>query len=456
MAREVPDDMTIRSRNDVVAWFEDGSKTRAQFRIGTEHEKTPFFRADRRPVPYDGQNGIHAILEGMEGLLGWEPIWDGGSIIGLYDVRQDGPGGAISLEPGGQFELSGAPVETIHQTCSELQAHLMQVKQIADPLGIGFLSLGHSPVWTRAETPVMPKSRYHTMVRVLPRADERGLDMMFRTCTVQANLDYASEADMVLKLRVALALQPIATALFANSPFTEGKPNGFLSMRSEIWRHTDPRRGGMLPFVFEEGMGFDRYVDYAIDLPIYFLKRGSYYHEVGGATFRDLIEGRVPGFSATMADWTIHLSTIFPEVRLKRYLETRGADAGPRDMIAALPALFAGLLYDDGVLDQAWQMVKDWSAEERQSLRDAVPREGLKATLRNRSARDISRDVLALAHEGLARRARKDERGQDERIYLAPLDDIVESGRTRAEILLDRFHGSWRGSVDPVYDEMAY
>lgn len=456
MAREIPDETILRSRDDVVAWFEAGCKPKDRFRVGTEHEKTPFFRTDRRPVPYDGARGIHSLLDGMEGLLGWEPIWDGGAIIGLYDVRPDAPSGAISLEPGGQFELSGAPVETIHQTCAELQAHLSQVKEVADPLGIGFLSLGFSPIWTLAETPVMPKSRYHTMVRVLPKADSRGLDMMFRTCTVQANLDYATEADMVQKYRLAIALQPIATALFANSPFTEGKPNGFLSYRSEIWRHTDPQRGGMIPFIFEPGMGFEAYADYVLDLPIYFLKRGSYYHEVGGRSFRDLIEGRIPGFSATLADWTIHLSTIFPEVRLKRYLETRGADAGPREMISALPALFVGLLYDDGVLDQAWQMVKDWSAQERQALRDDVPRLGLKATIRNRSVRDIARDTLALAREGLERRRHVDERGSDETVYLAPLEEIVDSGRTRAEVLLERYHGPWRGNLDPIFEEMAY
>lgn len=456
MARDVTDRTPIGSRDELVAWFEAGNKPRDAFRLGTEHEKFPFYRDTRQPVPYEGPRGIRALLEGMEGLLGWEPIWDGEAIIGLYDVTG---GGAISLEPGGQFELSGAPVESVHQTCAELQAHLMQVKTIADPLGIGFLALGHSPLWSLADTPVMPKGRYRIMANYMPKVGTRGLDMMFRTSTVQVNLDFASEADMVAKLRVSLALQPLATALFANSPFTEGRLNGMLSMRSEIWRDTDNARAGMMPFAFEDGMGFEAYVDYALEVPMYFVKRGATYHDVAGASFRDLLEGRLtqlPGERATMSDWANHLSTIFPEVRLKRYLEMRGADAGPRDMLAALPALFVGLLYDDAALDQAWQMVKDWSAEERQALRDAVPQIGLSATIRNRSLREIGRDVLALSREGLARRAMLDERGLDETVYLAPLQAIVDSGRTRAQDLIDCYDGPWRGNVDPVFDEMAY
>ena len=353
MARDVVDETPIRSRDELVEWIAKGEKPETKFRVGTEHEKVPFRLADNSPVSYDGPRGIRALLEGMQGMLGWEPIMEGENIIGLYDVTH---GGAISLEPGGQFELSGAPVDTIHQTCAELHAHLAQVKELADPLGLGFLSIGMSPKWTREQTPVMPKGRYKIMRDYMPKVGSLGLDMMFRTATVQANLDFSSEADMVKKLRVSLALQPLATALFANSPFTDGKPNGFLSMRSEIWRDTDNARAGMLPFAFEDGMGYERYVDYALDVPMYFLKRGDTYHDVTGASFRDLLAGdfaKKPGEVAYISDWANHLSTIFPEVRLKRYLEMRGADAGDRRMLTALPALFVGIFYHRPALDES-------------------------------------------------------------------------------------------------------
>jgi len=456
MARDQIDPTFITSRDELVAWFEAGSKPVESFRIGTEHEKFPFRRADLSPVPYEGPDGIRALLEGMQLLLGWEPIMEDGRIIGLFDVTG---GGAISLEPGGQFELSGAPLETIHQTCSELHAHLAQVRQVAEPLGLGFLGLGMSPKWTLAETPVMPKGRYDIMTRYMPKVGSRGLDMMYRTSTVQVNLDFSSEADMVHKLRVSLALQPIATALFANSPFTEGKPNGFVSARSEIWRDTDNSRAGMLPWAFDPGMGFERYVDYALDVPMYFVKRGDHYHDVAGASFRDLLAGQLPqlpGERATVADWANHLSTIFPEVRLKRYLEMRGADSGPTGRICALPSFWVGLLYDEQSLDAAWELVKHWTAEERQSLRDDVPREGLKARIRNRSVLEVARDVLALADAGLARRAKVNLFGDDERIHLAPLLRVVEDEATLAEALLAKFHGSWGGRVDPVFAEFAY
>jgi glutamate--cysteine ligase len=456
MARDQIDPTAISSRDELVAWFEAGCKPVEKFRIGTEHEKFPFRRADLSPVAYDGPNGIRALLEGMQALLGWEPILEEGRIIGLLDVTG---GGAISLEPGGQFELSGAPLETIHQTCSELHAHLAQVRQVADPLGVGFLGLGMSPKWTLAETPVMPKGRYAIMTRYMPKVGSRGLDMMYRTSTVQVNLDFSSEADMVRKLRIGLALQPIATALFANSPFTEGKPNGFLSMRSEIWRDTDNDRAGMLPFAFEEGMGFERYVDYALDVPMYFIKRGDHYHDVAGASFRDLMAGKLPqlpGERASVSDWANHLSTIFPEVRLKRYLEMRGADSGPTGRICALPSFWTGLLYDSENLDAAWELAKGWSAEERQALRDAVPREGLAATIAGRTVHEVARDVVALADAGLQRRGRLNWIGDDERIHLAPIRGVVEEKASLAEKLLAKYHGEWAGSVDPAFTEFAY
>jgi glutamate--cysteine ligase len=456
MARDVVDLTPIESRDELVAWFEKGAKPRTRFRIGTEHEKFAFTIDGNNPVPYDGQRSIHALLVGMQHLLGWEPIMDGPNIIGLADVTG---GGAISLEPGGQFELSGAPVETIHQTASELMAHLAQLREIARPLGIGFLGLGMSPKWTRAQTPAMPKSRYKIMTAYMPKVGTLGLDMMYRTCTVQTNLDFSSEADMVKKLRVSLALQPVATALFANSPFTEGKPNGFLSFRSEVWRDTDNQRAGMLPFAFEPGMGFERYVDYALDVPMYFVKREDEYIDVSGLSFRDLLAGKLPGhhnLRATLSDWVNHVSTIFPEVRLKRYMEMRGSDAGPWRRLPALPAFWVGILYDDAMLDAAFDIVKDWSAEERQKLRDDVPRAGFAAKIRDRTLLDLSRETLALAEAGLQRRKRLDHDGRDETRYLVPLQEFVARGITPAEELLEKYHGPWGKSVEPVFGEYAY
>ncbi|MGZ5895309.1 MAG: glutamate--cysteine ligase [Xanthobacteraceae bacterium] len=456
MARDQIDMTPVESRDELVAWFAEGAKPRDQFRIGTEHEKFGFTRAGHRPVPYEGPRGIEALLNGMRHLLGWEPIMEGDNIIGMFDVTG---GGAISLEPGGQFELSGAPVETVHQTHSELMAHLAQVREVATPLGIGFLGIGMTPDWTRADMPKMPKGRYRIMTNYMPKVGKFGLDMMYRTCTVQTNLDFHSEADMVKKLRVSLALQPGGTALFANSPFPEGKPNGFLSFRSEIWRDTDNQRAGMLPWAFEHGMGYERWVDYALDVPMYFVKRGDKYIDVAGQSFRDLLAGKLPGLPgerATISDWANHVSTIFPEVRLKRYLEMRGSDGGPWRTLPALPAFWVGLLYDDTALDAAWDLVKDWNAAERQQLRDDVPRLGFKATIRGRSLLDLSRDTLALSRAGLRKRNRRDRSGADETVYLTPLDEIVARGKTRAEEMLEKYNGPWRGTVDPVYEEYAY
>src|SRR5436190_9155820 len=394
MARDVVDLTPSESRDELVAWFAEGAKPKAQWRAGTEHEKFAFTADTHEPVLYEGRRSIRSLLIGMQHLLGWEPITDGGNIIGLADVTG---GGAISLEPGGQFELSGAPVETVHQTANELMAHLAQLREVARPLGIGFLGIGMTPSWSRADMPVMPKGRYKIMTNYMPKVGKLGLDMMYRTCTVQTNLDFSSEADMVKKLRVSLALQPVATAMFANSPFTEGKPNGLLSFRSEIWRDTDPDRSGMLPWAFESGMGFERWADYALDVPMYFIKRGDRYIDVAGQSFRDLLAGRLaslPGERATLSDWANHVSTIFPEVRLKRYLEMRGADSGPWRRLPALPAYWVGLLYDDASLDAAWDLVKDWTAEERQNLRDQVPRLAFDATIRNRKILDLARQTL--------------------------------------------------------------
>jgi glutamate--cysteine ligase len=456
MARDQVDMTPIESRDELVAWLEAGCKPQADFRIGTEHEKFPFTLGWHAPVPYEGPRGIQALLNGMQILLGWEPILDRDNIIGLYDVTG---GGAISLEPGGQFELSGAPVKTVHQTCTELQAHLAQLREVARPLGIGFLGLGMAPTWTRDEIPIMPKRRYDIMRRYMPKVGTLGLDMMLRTCTVQTNLDFESEVDMVKKLRVSLALQPIATALFANSPFTEGKPNDLLSYRSEIWRDTDNDRAGMLPWAFENGMGFERYVDYALDVPMYFVKRGDEYIDVAGLSFRDLLAGKLkqlPGERATLSDWSNHLTTIFPEVRLKRYIEMRGADSGPWRKLPALPAFWVGLLYDDTSLDAAWDLAKGWTSEQRQALRDAVPKQGLSAQIGGRSVHDIARECIALARAGLQRRARLDREGDDETQYLDPVEEVVKRGKTPAEELLEKFHGTWNGNVDAVFTEYAF
>ncbi len=456
MARDQIDMRPIEKRDELVAWLAAGCKPKADFRIGTEHEKFVFTTDGHNPVPYDEPRGIRALLEGMKLLLGWEPIMEGENIIGLFDVTG---GGAISLEPGGQFELSGAPVETVHQMCRELRAHLAQVHEVAQPLGIGFLGMGMTPKWSRADMPMMPKGRYRIMTDYMPKVGKLGLDMMYRTCTVQTNVDFSSEADMVKKLRVSLALQPVGTALFANSPFTEGKPNGFLSFRSEIWRDTDPARSGMLPWAFESGMGFERWVDYALDVPMYFVKRGDKYIDVAGQSFRDLMAGKLaslPGEHATISDWANHLSTIFPEVRLKRYLEMRGSDSVPEKRLASLPAFWTGILYDDASLDAAWDRVKDWTAEERQKLRDDVPTLGFKAEIRGVSVQELARQTLEISRAGLARRNRKGRAGNDETQYLAPLEESVARGITPAEELLEKFHGLWNGSVEPIFSEYAY
>jgi glutamate--cysteine ligase len=456
MARDQDDMTPIETRDEMVAWLAAGEKPRERFRIGTEHEKFAFTLAHHAPVPYQGTCSIRALLEGMQSLLGWEPIMEGPHIIGLSDVTG---GGAITLEPGGQIELSGAPVATVHRTCSELMAHLAQLREVAEPLGIGFLGLGMTPNWSRSEVPTMPKGRYRIMTAYMPKVGSLGLDMMYRTCTVQANLDFSSEADMVKKLRVSLALQPVATALFANSPFTAGKPNGFLSFRSEIWRDTDPDRSGMLPWAFEPGMGYERWTDYALDVPMYFVKRGSRYIDVSGRSFRDLLAGKLaecPGERATVSDWANHLSTIFPEVRLKRYLEMRGADTGRWARLPSLTAFWVGLLYDDACLDAAWDIVKGWTAEERQKLRDDVPRLGFRAAIRGRDLLTIARETLTLVRAGLARRKKFDPYGADETRYLKPLEELADLSETPAEELLRKFYGEWGGSVDPVFQEYAY
>ena len=428
-----------------------GEKPRERWRIGTEHEKLVYRTADHAAPSYDEPGGIRDLLLAMR-EFGWEPVEEGGKVIAL-----SGNDGAVSLEPAGQLELSGAPLENLHQTCAETGRHLQQVKAIGERTGTAFLGLGMWPDKTREELPIMPKGRYDIMLRHMPRVGSMGLDMMLRTCTIQTNLDYSSEADMAQKFRVSLALQPLATALFANSPFTEGKPNGYLSYRSHIWSDTDGARTGMLPFVFEDGFGYERYVDYMLDVPMYFVFREGKYIDAAGLSFRDFLKGElsvVPGELPRLSDWTDHLSTAFPEVRLKSFLEMRGADGGPWNKICALPALWVGLLYDQTALDAAWDLVKGWDMAGREELRNAVPKLGLHAPLPGGGKlKDIAAEVLAIARAGLTARGRVNSAGDNETGYLAPLDEIVASGMVPAQRLLDKFHGEWGGDISRVYEE---
>ena len=448
----------VTSRADLVGWIAAGEKPKDAWRIGTEHEKFVFYTETLDPVPYAGPRGIRSLMEHLMMRYDWEPIMEGENIIALK--RPDGEaGGTISLEPGGQFELSGAPVATLHETADETQSHLNEVLDVGEDLGIGFLGVGFSPKWTLDETPRMPKERYKVMTRYMPTVGRRGLDMMYRTATIQTNLDFASEGDMVKKLRVSLALQPIATALFASSPFTEGRLNGMKSLRSEVWRETDPNRTGMLPFVFEDGMGYERYVDYALDVPMYFVYRKGRYIDVAGASFRDFLNGKLaalPGELPTMDDWSDHLTTLFPEVRLKRFLEMRGADGGRWGRICALSAFWVGLLYDETALDAAWDMVTSWSAAERQASREAVPRAALAAPFRDLTVQELALDALRISRFGLRNRRKINQRSQDETIYLAPLDRLAATGRTVADELIERFQGPWRGCIDHVFEEFAF
>ena len=445
----------IADTRELVDWMEAGCKPPSSWRIGTEHEKFGFLKDGLRPVPYDGEASVRTLLEGLRDAYGWQGLYEDDKIIGL---KRDGA--SVSLEPGGQFELSGAPLEHIHQTCNEVGGHLSEVRAIADPLGIGFLGLGFSPKWSLEETPMMPKGRYGIMKAYMPKVGRLGHQMMFRSCTVQVNLDFSSEADMVKKMRVALALQPVGTALFANSPFAEGRTNGFLSYRAHVWSDTDPDRTGMLPFMFEEGAGFESYVDYALDVPMYFARRRGTYVDCAGHSFRDFIAGKLaplPGERPTLDDWQDHLSTIFPEVRLKRFLEMRGSDSGPWDSLCAMPAFWVGLLYDQTALDEAWDLVKDWSAAHREAMRRAAPALGLKAAAPGgRLLQDVAKAAVHIAYGGLKRRARLGEAGDDETGFLHDLQEIAETGVTPAERLLERYHGVWINKVEPVFQARAY
>ncbi|KAG5029956.1 Glutamate--cysteine ligase, chloroplastic [Glycine soja] len=457
------------TKQDLVDYLASGCKPKDKWRIGTEHEKFGFEIGSLRPMKYDQ---IAELLNGIAERFDWDKVMEGDKIIGLKQGKQ-----SISLEPGGQFELSGAPLETLHQTCAEVNSHLYQVKAVAEEMGIGFLGIGFQPKWGIKDIPIMPKGRYDIMRNYMPKVGSLGLDMMFRTCTVQVNLDFSSEADMIKKFRAGLALQPIATALFANSPFKEGKPNGFVSMRSHIWTDTDKDRTGMLPFVFDDSFGFEQYVDYALDVPMYFVYRKNRYIDCTGKTFRDFLAGRlpcIPGELPTLNDWENHLTTIFPEVRLKRYLEMRGADGGPWRRLCALPAFWVGLLYDELSLKSVLDMTADWTPEERQMLRNKVPVTGLKTPFRDGLLKHVAEDVLKLAKVkgviifviavifdvakgiGMHPQDGLERRGFKESGFLNEVAEVVRTGVTPAERLLELYHGKWEQSVDHVFEELLY
>jgi glutamate--cysteine ligase len=437
----------ISSRADLVHALSRGGKPRTQWRVGTEHEKHVFRKNPLRPVPYEGDDGIHALLEGIRQRTGWNSFYDRDNPIGLRNL---GPVGGISLEPGGQFELSGAPQETIHGAAAELDVHLADCHAVGERLNIHFLGLGTTPIWAVSDLKRMPKSRYGIMTGYMEKVGRLGTSMMYRSATVQANLDFADEADMVKKLRVSLALQPIVTALFANSPFIDGKPSGYLSFRSHIWLHTDAARTGMLPFVFEEGFGFDRYVEHALDVPMYFVIRNKQYINVAGESFRAFLKGelpQLPGERPTVKDWEDHLSTLFPEVRLKQFLEMRGADMGDRAHVLALPAFWVGVLYDEDALNEAWDRLRPWSVEEMWKVRNDVPKTAIHTPFRGCLVSDMAREVVGLARDGLKRR------GLGEEAYLRPLEETLELDKTPAERWLDKYHGEWAGDVTRVFEE---
>ena len=452
MADVVVDDRPL-TFEDIISWFQAGEKPKEQWRVGAEHEKFVFQLGTNAPVPYEGPAGIKALLEGLK-RFGWSGVYEGDVIIGLERGKAN-----VSLEPGGQFELSGAPLETMHDICEETGQHLNEVKAVADELGLGFLGLGFTPIWRRDQVPLMPKGRYKIMREYMPKVGSLGLDMMFRTCTVQANLDFGSEADMIMKFRVALALQPIGTALFANSPFVEGKPSGFLSKRANIWTDTDADRTGMLDFVFKDGFGYETYANYLLDVPMYFAKRDDKYVDLSGKSFRKFMAGELPempGDRATIKDFADHSTTAFPEVRLKQYLEMRGSDSGPWSRLCALPALWTGIYYDSQALNAAWDLCKDWAIEDHERLRADVATMGLKAKIGGRTAQDVARDMVAIARSGLKNRNKLNGGMVDETGYLTELEEIADSGVTPAERLLELYNGPWKGDVTPVFEAFAY
>lgn len=439
-------------KQQMVDWIAAGEKPKDRWLIGTEHEKFLFNREDLRPLDYEGKGGIGEVLGEFERRYDWQPVREDGKVIALFK-----DGGSITLEPGGQLELSGAPLRHIGETCSEISTHLVECRAISDDLGFSMLAMGFNPKWGREDMVWMPKGRYGIMREYMPKVGNLGIDMMQRSCTVQVNLDFADEADMVKKMRVSLALQPIATALFAASPFLCGKVSGYQSYRSHVWTDTDAARTGDLPFVFEDGFGYERYVEYMLDVPMYLIHRDGEYIDAAGLDYKDFIKGKLsvlPNEFPTALDWELHLSTAFPEVRLKRFLEMRGADAGPHDMLCALSAFWVGLLYDEQALDAAWYLVKGWDDEKRAGLRRDVPKTGIHTRFGKGDLADFAGEVLAICESGL--KARSVFCGHDERVYLHILKDIVENKMSLSDRILKQFEGEWGGEIEPLYDVLQY
>lgn len=452
----------------LTGWFSAAEKPRARFRVGTEHEKFGFLQTPspsddaRPPLPYDGPRGIESILNAIAddpvdaaAHGAWTPATDNGRTIALF--RGDA---SITLEPGGQFELSGAPFSSLHDTQREVDEHVALLQRHCRPRGVGFVGLGFHPTATWDEMPLVPKGRYAVMARYMPTVGKRGLDMMKRTATVQANYDWLNERDMVASYQTALVVAPLVAALFANAPFVQGRPSGALSERQRVWSDTDPHRAGFPPAILADDFSYERYVQWALDVPMYFVRRDGLHHDVAGASFRAFMsEGLVidgQRVRATLRDFADHLTTVFPEVRLKRVLEVRSADVGPPSRLVALPAIYKGILYDDTARDRARALMEGVTSAELWSLRADVAVRGFAATFRGESILHRCRALVEEAHAGLARLAVKNAAGDDESIYLRSLHDVVASGRTFAEHLLQRYETVWGRSLAPLWDETAF
>ena len=447
----------IKDVGQLVEWIAKGAKPAADWRIGTEHEKFLFHRDSLRPVAYDGDSGVEAMLNALCKVIGDKatPIIEKGKIIGL----KDGDGGSVSLEPGGQLELSGAPLSNLHQTCAETGRHLRHMRAVSSALGVGMLGIGFQPKWRRDNISWMPKGRYQIMRNHMPKVGTMGLDMMLRSCTVQVNLDYADEADMRRKFRTSLALQPIATALFANSPFKDGKPSGWLSGRAHVWTDTDNARCGVPSCVFDPHFGYEQWIDYILDVPMYFLHRGEDYVDVAGKSFRDYLAGTLAGFEGEppqMADFEDHITTAFPEVRLKQYLEMRGADSGSWANICALPAYWVGLLYCDEALAEAEDLVRDVGSDDVMAARLSVAKDGLRGKLGAHDVATLAKKTIDIASKGLRNRGIFDDGGDDESGFLQPLRKVIATQKTPAEVMLDLYHGDWAEDIDQVFTSNQY
>ena len=436
---------------DLIKWFEAGCKPKNLFRIGTEHEKFVYKLNSLKPVSYNEPSGIKNILKSLV-RFGWVEVSESGNIIALRKDNQ-----SITLEPGGQLELSGAPLENIHQTCSEVNEHLKQVKIIGNELNIGFLGVGARLEGKLSSDLWMPKPRYKIMKDYMPLVGNLGLEMMADTCTVQANLDYSSEQDMRRKLKTSFILQPIVTALFASSPIEKMKPSKYITRRAAIWFDVDKDRCGTPKFIFDENLSFESWVDYALKVPMYFIKRNGQYINCAGASFEKFMLGKLEQLSnekPTILDWEDHLSTIFTEIRLKQYIEFRGADAGPWKSLCALPALWVGLLYDSESLNEAESLAKSWSFDMYKKAYEEVPVKGLDLIINKRSINDHAKDLIAISKRGLKKRNFLDGTGNDESGYLNQLEEITHTGNSQAKKMLSMWNNN--EPLKSIYDHYSY